>query len=67
MGETEKMLREVLELLDGMSVTGRENRRRMAMAEDRLVILTNAASQTIGTGKDTKKEGTQDENENKPG
>lgn len=65
MSETEKMLREVLELLDGMSVTGRENRRRMAMAEDRLVILANAAAKAVDAKKNAK-EKAHDENENQP-
>lgn len=66
MKNTESMLREALELLDGMSVTGRENRRRMAMAEDRLVILLNAA-QMVESGKKDAKEAKYDENENQQG
>lgn len=38
----EKMLDEILDQLDGVSVTGRENRRRLALAEQKLVAMRGA-------------------------
>lgn len=35
----ENMLGEILDQLDGVSVTGRENRRRLALAEQKLVVM----------------------------
>lgn len=35
----ENMLDEILDHLDGVSVTGRENRRRLALAEKKLVVM----------------------------
>lgn len=38
----ENMLDEILDQLDGVSVTGRENRRRLALAEQKLVAMRGA-------------------------
>lgn len=35
----ENMLDEILDQLDGVNVTGRENRRRLALAEQKLVVM----------------------------
>lgn len=43
MNIVEKMLLEALELLDGVSVPGRENRQRMGMAEQKILTVIEGA------------------------
>lgn len=64
MNEIEAVLREVMGLLDGVSVSGHENRKRMAQAEDRILAVANACAR-LGKQFGEKKEAeSHEENEN---
>ena len=59
----ENMLEEILDQLDGVAVTGRENRRRMAAAEQKLMAM-RAAIKEVNKRKKEKEAQTHDEAEN---
>lgn len=56
----ENMLDEILDQLDGVSVTGRENRRRLALAEQKLVVMRGAIKE-VNKRKKEKEEQEHDE------
>ncbi|MGM9574047.1 MAG: hypothetical protein ACI3VJ_06460 [Hominicoprocola sp.] len=56
----ENMLDEILDQLDGVSVTGRENRRRLALAEQKLVAMRGALKE-VNRRKKEKEEQAHDE------
>ena len=56
----ENMLDEILDQLDGVSVTGRENRRRLALAEQKLVVMRGAIKE-VNKQKKEKEEQAHDE------
>jgi hypothetical protein len=45
METTERMIDEILNLLDGVSVSGRENRRRFTLAEQKLLVMREAVKE----------------------
>lgn len=59
----ENMLEDILDQLDGVSVTGRENRRRLALAEQKLVAMRGAIKE-VNKRKKEKEAQTHDEAEN---
>lgn len=56
----ENMLDEILDQLDGVSVTGRENRRRLALAEQKLVVMRDGLKE-VNKRKKEKEEQAHDE------
>ena len=56
----ENMLVEILDQLDGVSVTGRENRRRLALAEQKLVVMRDGLKE-VNKRKKEKEEQAHDE------
>lgn len=56
----ENMLDEILDQLDGVSVKGRENRRRMALAEQKLVVMRDGIKE-VNKRKKEKEEQAHDE------
>lgn len=60
----ENMLEEILDQLDGVAVTGRENRRRMTAAEQKLMAM-RAAIKEVNKRKKEKEAQKHDEAEDK--